>query len=292
MKIEWAKYIDGDNVEDIYYAQLDKSLYESQYAGKLFCWSPNCNAEIKFTERRDGTKFFSTMNKQGTSHDSECPYYLSYEGEVSRSRLVSGSIIGSSVSDEHIVNTIRNKSRSLKRRTPRPHIIRPKGTTRRTIDSGQEAVSQVVDNGTVGESPLSARIRITSLNSNFVTGDYLGQRKCVVGKIISIMFNEDEGYGSIRLENEHQQINAFIPPAFYADTRVTTRNALNVFINIIQRELINNNEMILICVGMIQENPNGEGININIIGPSHLLINEKQYYQIITSNQVGRNPYN
>ncbi len=291
MLIEWAKYIDVGINEYRHYSQLDKTLYESQYYKKLFCFTPGCNAEIKFTERRNGTKFFSTMNKQGTSHDPECPYFLNNEGEVLRRRLAEGSIIGTSVSDEHLANTVKNKSRSLKRKVPRPSSIPQKrGTTRRTVSSRQETVSQVVDNGTVGESSLSSRIRINSLNSNYVTGDYLGQRKCVFGKVISVIFNEEEGYGNICLENEKNQINAFIPPAFYADGS-TTRNALNIFLSIIQRELIDKKELILICVGMIHENPNGEGININILRPSHMVVNDKQYYQVITANGVDVNPY-
>lgn len=292
MKIEWAKYLDNGTVEDIYYESLDKSLYDSQYAGKLFCYTPNCNAEIRFTERTDGTKFFSTMNNQGTSHDKMCPYYLNYEGEVSRRRFAGGSIIGTSVSDEHIINTIRNKSRSLKRRTLRPYVRGQRGTSRRTIDGGEETVSQVVDNGTVGESSLSSRIRITSLNSNFVTGDYLGQRKCIVGKIVGLSFNKNEGYGSIQLENKSEKINAFIPPAFYSDETITTRATLNLFMNIIQQELNRDIELILVCVGMLQEDQNGKGININVISPLHLRINDKRYYDIITSNEIGMNPYN
>lgn len=292
MKIEWANYIDGNSTETVRYTQLDKSLYESQYVGKLFCVSPNCSAEMKFTERRNGTKFFSTMNNQGASHDLNCPFYLIYEGETSGKQSL-GDEIGSSVSDEHIINTLNNKSRSMKRREEIRHYKpRTKKNSRRTINSGQEIVSQIVDNGTIGESPLSSRIRINSLNSNFVTDNFLGQRKCVSGKIVSLVVDEAEGYGSIRLENAQQQINAFIPPAFYSDPTVTTRNALKIFLNIVQRELDRDNEMMFICVGMIQKNTNGHGININVINPSHFIINGEKYYPIITSGEVGRNPYN
>ena len=288
MKIEWAIYQNGSDTEDVFYEHLDKDLYESKYQGHLFCISDGCNAMIKFTHRKDGKKFYSTWNGQGDLHDIDCPYYLQYKGEVERKRILD-AIESASVTDEHIVNTILNKSKNLKSKD-KVKIPIKKRKTRKTIEGNQTSTNLVIDNGEI-DNLGGSKIKIFSLDSKHITPDYVGYRKCVYGKIRHVFFHEDDGYAYINLENEQYPISIYLPQAFYADSTKTTKEALKAFLATINQELKVKKELIIICVGMIRYKGNNQGINVHVISPLHLLINDNKYYEIITENSILNNPY-
>lgn len=84
-----------------------------------------------------------------------------------------------------------------------------------------------------------------------------------------------------------------MPHAFYADAEKTTKSAQVSFVNIIKKELIAHKELVIICVGMIRfKKGSQQDVNVHVINPSHLLINEMKYYEIITSNLISSNPNN
>ncbi|MEW4426829.1 hypothetical protein AB1I68_05140 [Paenibacillus pabuli] len=292
MKIEWARYIENGNIEEVYYQQLDDTLYKSQYIGHLYCITDGCEAEMKFTERKDGLKFFSTMNGQGTKHLNICPNYVNYEGETPRRKL-NGVPVDSSVSDDWILQTLLNKSRDLKNKNkPRPKINKP-GSTKKIVDGGEGTVVVPVPGGAEGSGQSAGNVRFGSINSDFITKEFLGDRKRVVGIAKHALFvdNEDSEYGYIQLQNDALQVNAYFPPAFYADTRVTTKPALISFIELINREINKGREILILCFGLLEADIRGNGININILNYKHILANENQYYKIITSGNISDNPY-
>ena len=55
---------EGDSNKPIHCQDLDKNDYETKYKGHLTCIK-GCNARIKYTERKNNVKFFSTWNKEG-----------------------------------------------------------------------------------------------------------------------------------------------------------------------------------------------------------------------------------
>lgn len=288
MKIEWAYYQNGSETEEVFYETLDKDLYESKYQGHLYCISDECNAMIKFTHRKNGLKFYSTWNGQGDQHDIDCPYFLQYKGEVERKRILD-AIESAAVTDEHILNTILNKSKNLKFKD-KVKIPKKKHKTRRTISGDQSDSTVVIDNGTIDDIGNS-KIRIFSLDSKHITPDYVGYRKCIFGKIRHVYFNESDGYAYINLENQHYPVSIYLPQAFYADPTKTTKEALKAFLNVIVQEINSNKDIIIICVGMIRYKGNNQGVNVHIINPTHLLINDTKYYEIITNNSIIDNPY-
>ncbi|ALS23401.1 hypothetical protein [Paenibacillus naphthalenovorans] len=293
MKIEWALYVDGDTEEEVYYEQLDATLYQSQYVDHLFCITENCEVEMKFTERKNGTKFFSAMNGQGDKHLVDCPYYTNYEGEVPRKKLI-GVPTDGEVSDDWILNTLLNKSRDLKNtNNPRPKRKREPGTTKRVVNAGEQEVPVPIDGGLAGTGQTELNIRYGSINSNFVTKDFLGQRKRVVGTALhaEVVEENDEAYGYIRLKNDSLQIDAYFPPAFYADSRLTTRAAMEAFLGVLNRAIVSGQKITVICLGLLEENRNGNGININITNYKHIIANDDQYYKIIRNGTVSDNPY-
>ena len=58
----------GDCDKPIHCEDLDKNDYETKYKGHLTCIK-GCKARIKYTERKNNVKFFSTWNKEGDLHD-------------------------------------------------------------------------------------------------------------------------------------------------------------------------------------------------------------------------------
>lgn len=84
-----------------------------------------------------------------------------------------------------------------------------------------------------------------------------------------------------------------MPQAFYADPEKTTKSALISFVDKIRSELFAHKELVIICVGMIRfKKGSQQDVNVHIISPFHLLINDMKYYEIITSNSINPNPYN
>lgn len=288
MKIEWAIYQDGSDTEEVYYENLDKDLYESKYQGHLFCISDECNAMIKFTHRTDGKKFYSTWNGQGDLHDIDCPYYLQYKGEVERKKILE-AIESASLTDEHIINTLLTKSKNLKSRV-KLKIMNKNPKTRRIVTGDQTSTTSVIDNGEIDDIG-SSMIRIFSLDSKHITPDYVGYRKCVFGRIKHVYFHEGDGYAYINLENEQYPISVYLPQAFYADPTKTTKEALKAFLGTINQGLKAQKELIIICVGMIRYKGNNQGINVHVISPVHLLVNDTKYYEVITKNTIIDNPY-
>lgn len=55
---------EGDCDKPIHCEDLDKNDYETKYKGHLTCIK-GCKARIKYTERKNNVKFFSTWNKEG-----------------------------------------------------------------------------------------------------------------------------------------------------------------------------------------------------------------------------------
>ena len=78
--------VEGDSKKKIYCENLEKNEYEAKYKGYLTCIK-GCQARIKFTQRKNDIKFFSTWNKEGNLHEKSCPYHVDYKGKMGRKKL-------------------------------------------------------------------------------------------------------------------------------------------------------------------------------------------------------------
>ena len=87
-KILFAKAKLKEEERNLYCKELDKEDYDSKYKGHLTCIN-GCEARIKFTQRKNNYKFFSTWNKEGKVHNKDCPYYVEYKGKKGREKLES-----------------------------------------------------------------------------------------------------------------------------------------------------------------------------------------------------------
>lgn len=293
-KIEWSRYcvVEAKKEEKVFYDDLDRDLYVSKYKNHLFCIS-GCNARIKFTHRKDNRKFFSTWNKEGNKHNKDCPFSVVYKGTVGRKKLEEISK-SATVSDEHIMNTLRNKSRNLKNKDNEVELPKGKLTTRKVINGGEDAVPVVNDDGTTGGENTSDRVNINSIDAAFITPSYLNLRRCVFGKIKNVQIRDSDGekYAYLNLENTKYNVSAYLPPAFYYNED-TSIEEFEKFISILKKEIENADEgieFIIIAVGFIGEKQK-EGLNVRILNPKHLLLNDMTFNEIIRQGKINRVDY-
>lgn len=156
---------------------MDKNDYETKYKGKLTCIK-GCKARIKFTERKNDIKFFSTWNKEGYLHDKGCSYYVEYKGKMGRKKL-HAYYEAIELDDNSILKRLQWKMQSILNVYKEDDIEDPKKGSREIEDLGRNQVSvdKKGDNGNKSE-----RIpNIKHEDANYITTDDIGHRKSVHG---------------------------------------------------------------------------------------------------------------
>lgn len=288
-KIEWAKYSNEEENENVFCEAIDKTQYNEKYKGHLSCIN-GCSARIKFTARRDGSKFFSTWNKEGDLHDKEyCPLNVKYRGKIGRKKL-KDFYEDSDVSDEHIKGTIARKIHALKTKDNK-EVENPMGeSTLKIEDTGEMEVAVTTDSGRTGDNQ-EKRVYINSLEAKILTPDYIDMRLCIYGKISNPQIcNNDSGvkYAYLNLDNTKYNVSAYLPEAFYAEQGNSAK--LEQFITIVENLIDKGEELVLIAVGMIKCKKGG-GLEVVIEKPEHLVINEDTYNEILLNEAVERATY-
>ncbi len=288
-KIRWANYvIDGEIKATIYFDELDTDLYESKYKGNLYCVN-GCEARIKFTQRKNNTKFFSTWNKEGDLHSEECEFHVKYKNKIGRMKLIAKHE-AVEVKTEHILNTIKNRINSMKGKK-KPKKGESNGTN--VIQNiGVKEVNVVNEEGghTVNGNK---NVYIGSLDAEYMTEAYVDLRKCVYGKIDNVQIsdgNNEETYAYFNLVNKHFKVSVHIPPAFYYSEN---NNILNFkeFIKVLQDNInLNDKEYIFVGVGFIRHKK-GEGLNLRILNKDHFVINETSYDKILRDREIKELDY-
>jgi len=274
-KIENAIYTNPENEleETIYYQSLDSDLYNEMYKGNLTCIN-GCIAKIKFTEKKNGTKFFSTWNGDGGKHDKDCQYHVIYKGKVGRKKLKAlHTEEETEICDQRIMETVLRKIDDLKNLYKKVDKTIKKGT-KLTSTSGEEIVEK--------------REYIKSLNAQFMDFSFEDTRKCVYGIINNVQIRENddkEKYAYLNLDNTHYNVSIYLAPAFYFEEDNDVRR-FEQFIEILQNELDNNKRLIFIGVGNIQKKKDKSGLNVKVINKKHMMINETEYLKIIFDNGV------
>lgn len=286
MKIESARYINPpDKIEYVRYDDLDAESYKAQYKGHLYCITDECNVKIKFTPKTNGHNFFSTWNKEGLKHHPECPYLLEEKDSIERNKIIA-DIIKVPVDEEQILNSLRNKSRNLKNKE-KPDVPDKKLTTKKVIDGENITGEKLVDDGTIKEE-VHKKGRISSINAKYISPDFIGHRKLVYGIVKNVYYQNDYNYAYLNLINEKHSTSIYLPPAFYEDITLTTKQTYINFINIISSEIRKNpkKQLVIICYGFINNKKEKEGINVHLTNPRYLLINDKTYYDIVLDGTI------
>lgn len=131
-------------------------------------------------------------NKDEDKYNQDCPFNAVYKGTVGRKKFeeISNS---ATLSNEHIMSTLRNKSRSLKNKDNEVEIPGGMLLTRKVVYEGGNAAPVANDDGTIGSENTSGRIYINSIDAAFITPSYLDLRRCVFSKIKNVQIRDSEG---------------------------------------------------------------------------------------------------
>ena len=216
-KIMFARSnVEGDFKKEIYCGDLDKNDYETKYKGHLTCIK-GCPARIKFTERKNNVKFFSTWNKEGHLHKEGCPYHVDYKGKMGRKKL-SAYYESIELSEETILRRLQRKMEGLLRQYSDEDIIDPSNGSMEVdvIGEGEAVVFEGDENG--NKSEYMPRIHYE--DAEYISTDDIGCRKSVYGFISNVQLEEDNNkrkFAYFNLATKHSTVNIAFPEAFYSN---------------------------------------------------------------------------
>ena len=175
-KIMYAKSnVEGETKTKIYCGDLEKNDYETKYKGHLTCIK-GCSAKIKFTERKNNIKFFSTWNKEGHLHKEGCPYHVDYKGKVGRKKL-RAYYESIELSEEAILRRLQRKMEGLLREYSDENIIDPPNGSREVYVVGEDEA--VVFEGDENGNKSEYTPRIQYEDAEYISTDDIGCRKWV-----------------------------------------------------------------------------------------------------------------
>lgn len=287
IKMDWCLKNTNDKKEPVYIENMEKDAYEQEYKGKLTCIH-GCDAKIKFTERKNGIKFYSTWNKEGDKHRGDCEFHVKYKGKVGRKRLMSDEE-KRQITEEQIENAIERKIRSLKYKYVEVNGDKDNQGTNSVVNTGTERVK--VSSGE-GESTdiNSKRENVTSIESSLINSTYIDRRKCVYGHINNVQYEYSESnelYGYLNLENEHHKVSVYFPPAFY-NNEDSNEDELKKLMDILKEEInIKKKKAMVVCFGKITyKKKKHSEFNINVINPIHIKINEMSINEILIAKSI------
>ncbi|MEW9989368.1 hypothetical protein [Clostridium butyricum] len=290
--MEWCRAnIDGKS-KLIYVQNMEKDIYENEYKGKLTCIH-GCDARIKFTERKNGIKFYSTWNKEGDKHEEDCEFHVNYKGKVGRKRLLAEER-RREITEEQIEKAIERKISNLKIIDVGNNSGKAKQSTYKVENTGLATAKVSSEGANVTEAGLK-RENVTSIESSLINSTYVDRRKCVYGMINNVQYEySDSGelYGYLNLQNEHHNVSVYFPPAFYND-EYNDEDKLKKFLNILKKEIKEKNKKVMVvCFGTIKsKKKNKDEFNIHVINPLHIRINEMSVDKVIEKASINEIDY-
>lgn len=282
-KIMYAKSnVEGDKKKNIYCGDLDKNDYETKYKGRLTCIK-GCPARIKFTERKNNIKFFSTWNKEGQLHKEGCPYHVDYKGKVGRKKL-SAYYESIELSDETILRRLQRKMEGLRRRYSDEDIIDPPNGSMGVNVIGEDEA--VVFEGDENGNKSEYMPRIYYEDAEYISIDDIGCRKSVYGFISNVQLEEDKNkrkFAYFNLETKHSSVSIAFPEAFYSNELSAGMDEFEIYISKV-KDLVEKypNKIMVIAYGdIIKKKREKKGVNVLVISPNRVLVNNKTYKQIV-----------
>ena len=282
-KIMFARSnVEGDFKKEIYCGDLDKNDYETKYKGHLTCIK-GCPARIKFTERKNNVKFFSTWNKEGHLHKEGCPYHVDYKGKMGRKKL-SAYYESIELSEETILRRLQRKMEGLLRQYSDEDIIDPSNGSMEVDAIGEDeaVVFEGDENG--NKSEYMPRIRYE--DAEYISTDDIGCRKSVYGFISNVQLEEDKNkreFAYFKLATKHINVNIAFQEAFYSNELSAGMEEFEIYISKV-KELVEKypDKIMVIAYGDITKKKRDKnGVNVSVISPNRILVNNKTYKQIV-----------
>lgn len=282
-KIMFAKSnVETDIKKEIYCGDLDKSDYETKYKGHLTCIK-GCKARIKFTERKNDVKFFSTWNKEGHLHKEGCPYHVDYKGKIGRKKL-SAYYEGIELSEETILRRLQMKMEGLLKQYSEEDIVDPENGSMQVDETGngKAVVYEEDENG--DRSEYAPRIQYE--DAEYISTDDIGCRKSVYGFINNVQLEEDKykrKFGYFNLATKHSTVNIAFPEAFYSNELSAGVDEFEVFISKVKKlvEKYPDQIMVIAYGDITKKKKDRNGVNVSVISPNRVLVNNKTYKQIV-----------
>lgn len=274
--------IEDENKKRIYCEDLDKTDYETKYKGKLTCIK-GCPARIKFTERKNNKKFFSTWNKDGELHEEGCPYRVEYTGKGGRKKLAA-FYENVELTDEVILRRLQAKMASILREYTDEEIVDPpKGSLK--MERIGDAEAMVIEGVEDGEKS-STLPNIRHEDAEYISTDDIGCRKSVYGFIDNVQLEQDrfgKKFAYFNLATKHSQVNIAFPEAFYSNEFSNGVEEFETFIIKVKRMVEKSpKKVMVIAYGEItKKKKNRKGVNVNIISPNRILVDNKTYKQVL-----------
>ena len=242
-----------------------------------------CPARIKFTERKNNVKFFSTWNKEGHLHKEGCPYHVDYKGKMGRKKL-SAYYESIELSEETILRRLQRKMEGLLRQYSDEDIIDPSNGSMEVDAIGEDeaVVFEGDENG--NKSEYMPRIRYE--DAEYISTDDIGCRKSVYGFISNVQLEEDKNkreFAYFNLATKHSTVNIAFPEAFYSNELSAGMEEFEIYISKV-KELVEKypDKIMVIAYGDITKKKRDKnGVNVSVISPNRILVNNKTYKQIV-----------
>lgn len=271
---------EGDCDKPIHCEDLDKNDYETKYKGHLTCIK-GCKARIKYTERKNNVKFFSTWNKEGDLHDEGCPYHVDYKGKRGRAKL-KAYYEGIQLDDDTILKRLQWKMERLLKIHDENEIEHPRNGSARITNTGEGTVDVSVEDENGEKSGNAPNLKYE--DANFITKDDEGCMKSVFGVIDNVQLRSEKSgatYAYLNLKTNHSVVNIYFPEAFYSNEEANGVEEFEVYINRVKKMVETKTEdVMVIAYGDIRVKKK-MGVNVNIISPKRILVNNKTYFSIV-----------
>lgn len=290
-KILFAKAkIEGEKEKNIYCNDFDKEDYESKYKGHIFCIN-GCKAKIKFTQRKNNRKFFSTWNKEGKLHNEDCPYYVEYKGIIGREKL-NAYYRSIELDDETIFRRIKRKYSELHKNYDGIEFPTPDRGSMEIENTGEDYANEYEISDVGEESRNGSNIR--HKDANFVTIDDLNSIISVYGIIDNVWNDENKDgtrYAYINFDTKNVSVNILFSEAFYKNEYSNGVEEFERFIENVKEIVKKSKEPVeAIAYGQITKKKRSKsGVNVSVISPKRILINDMSYNEILFLNANQNN---
>lgn len=271
---------EGDCDKPIHCEDLDRNDYETKYKGHLTCIK-GCKARIKYTERKNNVKFFGTWNKEGNLHDEGCPYHVDYKGKKGRAKLIA-YYEGIQLDDDTILKRLQWKMECLLKKHDANEIEHPQNGSAQITKVGEGMIDVSIEDENGERSEKAPNLKHE--DANLITKDDEGCMKSVFGVIDNVQFvSEKSGatYAYFNLKTRHSVVNIYFPEAFYSNEEANGIEEFEIFINKIKKMVDTSRDGIMVIgYGDIRVKKR-EGVNVNIISPKRILVDNKTYFSIL-----------
>lgn len=274
--------VEGDSKKKIYCENLEKNEYEAKYKGYLTCIK-GCQARIKFTQRKNDIKFFSTWNKEGNLHEKSCPYHVDYKGKMGRKKL-NAYYQSIELSEEIILRRLKRKMEGLLKQYSDEDIIDPPNGSMEVDVIGEDEVA--VFEGDENGKKSEYLPRIYYEDAEYISTDDIGCRKSVYGFISNVQLEEDNKkgkYAYFNLATKHSTVNIAFPEAFYSNELSSGVQEFEIYVSKV-KELVQKhpNKIMVIAYGEItRKKKDKNGVNVSVISPNRILVDNKTYKQLV-----------